>query len=59
MNRASSESHLDQIKKILEEFVERYEVLGEDERKYLKSRAKKELGHIDAIKSYVHTAANK
>jgi hypothetical protein len=58
MNRESSEAHLEEIKKILKEFVERYDVLGEHERKYLVDRAKKELDHIDSVISYVHTSEN-
>jgi hypothetical protein len=58
MNRESSEAHLEEIKKILKEFVERYEILGEHERKYLVERAGKELGHIDSVISYVHTSEN-
>jgi len=54
MNRESSESHLEEVKKILEDFVERYEIFGDRERKDLKDRAKKELDHMDAVISYVH-----
>jgi hypothetical protein len=36
MNRESSESHLDEVKKVLKDFVERYEILGEREREELK-----------------------
>lgn len=58
MNRESSETHLEEIKRILKEFVERYEILGEPERNYLRDRAKKALGHIDALISYVHSTGN-
>jgi predicted metal-dependent enzyme (double-stranded beta helix superfamily) len=58
MNRESSETHLEEIKKILKEFVERYDILGEHERKYLVERAEKELDHIDSVISYVHTSEN-
>jgi predicted metal-dependent enzyme (double-stranded beta helix superfamily) len=58
MNRESSETHLEEIKKILKEFVERYDILGEHERKYLVDRAKKALEHIDSVISYVHTSEN-
>ena len=58
MNRESSESHLEEIKKILKQFVERYEILSELERNQLKDDAKKELGHIDAVISYVHSTEN-
>jgi metal-responsive CopG/Arc/MetJ family transcriptional regulator len=54
MNRESSEAHLEEIKKILKEFVERYDILGDAERKYLTERAQKELDHIDSVISYVH-----
>jgi hypothetical protein len=54
MNRESSEKHIEDIKRILTEFVERYEILGEAERKHLKDRAEKELAHIDAVISYIH-----
>ena len=55
MNRESSEAHLEEIKKILKEFVERYEILSQLERDHLKECAKKELGHIDAVISFVHS----
>ena len=58
MNRESSEAHLEEIKKILKEFVDRYEILGEHERKYLVDRAQKELDHIDSVISYVHQSEN-
>ena len=38
--------------------VERWEVLADDEKKGLQERAKKGLGHIDGIISYVHAAEN-
>jgi predicted metal-dependent enzyme (double-stranded beta helix superfamily) len=55
MNRESSESHLEEVKKVLKDFVERYEILGERERDELKDRAKKELGHIEGVIAYVHS----
>jgi predicted metal-dependent enzyme (double-stranded beta helix superfamily) len=58
MNRDSSETHLEEIKKILKEFVERYDILGEHERKNLVERAEKELAHIDSVISYVHKSDN-
>lgn len=57
MNAESSENHLKAIKRILEEF-ERYDVLSEPEWKRLRESAKRELGHIDAIISYVHSTGN-
>jgi hypothetical protein len=54
MNRESSETHLEEIKKILKQFVERYEVLSDEEWDRLKGCAEKELDHIDAVISYVH-----
>jgi hypothetical protein len=58
MNRESSESHLEEIKRILKDFVERYEILGERERDDLKDRAKKELGYIEGVIAYVHSTEN-
>jgi hypothetical protein len=58
MNRESSESHLEEVKKVLKDFVERYEILSERERNDLKDRAKKELGHIDGLIAYVHSTEN-
>jgi hypothetical protein len=58
MNREKSEEHLREIKNVLQDFVERWEVLADDEKKTLQERAKKGLGHIDGIISYVHTAEN-
>jgi hypothetical protein len=58
MNRESSESHLEEVKKVLKDFVERYEILGERERDELKDRAKKELSHIEGVIAYVHSTEN-
>jgi hypothetical protein len=58
MNRESSEAHLEEIKKILKEFVERYDILGERERKYFTERAQKALDHIDSVISFVHMSEN-
>jgi len=58
MNREKSEEHLHEIKNVLQDFVERWNVLADDEKKDLQGRAKKGLSHIDAIISYVHTAEN-
>jgi hypothetical protein len=56
MNREKSEEHLHEIKNVLQDFVERWDVLADDEKKGLQERAKKGLGHIDGIISYVHSA---
>ena len=58
MNREKSEEHLHEIKNVLQDFVERWDVLTDDEKKDLQGRAKKGLSHIDGIISYVHTAEN-
>ena len=58
MNREKSEEHLHEIKNVLQHFVERWDVLADDEKKDLQGRAKKGLGHIDGIISFVHTAEN-
>ena len=58
MNREHSEEHLRGIKNVLQDFVERWDVMADDEKKALQERAKKGLGHIDGIISYVHTAEN-
>jgi hypothetical protein len=56
MNRESSEAQLEAVKEILKDFVERYEILGEHEREELKHHARKELGHIEGVIAYVHSA---
>jgi hypothetical protein len=58
MNREKSEEHLREIKNILQDFVERWDVLADDEKKDLQVRAKKGLGHIDGVISFVHSAEN-
>jgi hypothetical protein len=58
MNREKSEEHLHEIKNVLQDFVERWDVLADDEKKGLQERAKKGLSHIDGIISFVHTAEN-
>ena len=58
MNRESSEEHLNEIKKVLQDFVERWEVLGDDEKRDLQHRAKKGLSHIDGIIGFVRQAGN-
>ena len=56
MNREHSEEHLHEIKNILQDFVERWDVMADDEKKDLQGRAKKGLSHIDGVISYVHSA---
>jgi hypothetical protein len=58
MNREKSEEHLHEIKNVLQDFVERWGVLADDEKKGLQERAKKGLSHIHGNISYIHTAAN-
>jgi hypothetical protein len=55
---ALPEEHLREIKNVLQDFVERWDVLADDEKKDLQGRAKKGLSHIDGIISYVHSAEN-
>jgi len=59
MNRQHSEERLHEIKNILQDFVERWDLMADDEKRDLQGRAKKGLSHIDGIISYVHSAENK
>lgn len=56
MNQESSEDHLHEIKNVLQDLVERWEVLADDEKKNLQNRAKKGLSHIDGIIGFVRQA---
>ena len=58
MNAASSEKHIKEIERILKDLVERWDDLGEQERKDLRASAKTELGHIDGLISFVHKSEN-
>jgi hypothetical protein len=58
MNSEKSLEHLGEIKNVLQDFVERWDVLADDEKKHLQERAKKGLGHIDGVIGYVRSAAN-
>lgn len=58
MNSEHSEENLRGIKSVLQDFVERWDVMADDEKKDLQGRAKKGLGHIDGIISFVHTVEN-
>ena len=58
MNADSSEKHLKEIERILKDLVERWDELGEQERNDLRASAKKELGHIEGLITFVHKSEN-
>jgi hypothetical protein len=58
MNREKSEEHLGEIKNVLPDLVERWEILADDEKKDLQNRAKKGLSHIEGIISYLRSPEN-
>jgi hypothetical protein len=58
MNNEKSLEHLGEIKNVLQDFVERWEIMANDEKKHLQERAKEGLGHIDGVIGYVHSVGN-